>query len=238
MLPQLCRDQPARLTDRAAGEVEGVPVEAVDLLDFPALLQAMQGCDAVLHLAIASGREFPDRTHAPDAIAAFDTATLEVNTRGVYHLFEAARRAGVRRVIYMGSQTLFQGYPTARERARAGLPPCPVKLYAVTKWFGEEIGALYHRQYGLEVITLRLGQPYPLGTAHDAACFATAESRQWAVHRDDIVAGIQAALATPVPYAVCPLVSRGEPYSLDLSEGERIGYTPAYVFHPGGVEKI
>lgn len=238
VLPRLCQWQASTLTDRVPGEVEGVPVAAVDLLDFAALLQAMQGCDAVLHLAIASGREFPDRTQPRDALSAFDAATLEVNTRGAYHLFEAARRAGVRRVIYMSSLTLFQGYPAARERARTDLPPCPTKLYAVTKWFGEEVGALYHRQHGLEVITLRLGQPYPLGTVHDPACIATPQARQWAVHRDDIVAGIRAALTTPVRYAVCPLTSRGEPYSVDPGEGERIGYTPAYLFRAEGVEKI
>lgn len=238
LLPKLRCTLPLCLSDVLAGDVDGLPVEAVDLLDFSALLQAMQGCDVVLHLAIASGRQFPDRTAAPDALSAFDAATLEVNTTGSYHLFEAARRAGVRRVILMSSLTLLQGYPTAGERAQPGLSPRPAKLYAVTKWFGEEIGALYHRQFGLEVMILRLGQPYPLGTHHDREVLATAEGRQLAVHRDDLCAGVLAALATPVTHGVFNLVSRGEPYSLDLSPGARMGYTPAYVFRESGPERM
>ncbi len=238
LLPKLRCVLPLSLSDVAAGEVDGLPVEAVDLLDFGARLQAMKGCDAVLHLAIASGRQFPDRTAAPDAISAFDAATLEVNTIGTHHLFEAARRAGVRRVVLMSSLTLLQGYPTAVERAEPNLSPRPAKLYAVTKWFGEEIGALYHRQFGLEVIVLRLGQPYPLGTDHDRRALATAEGRQFAVHRDDLCAGVLAALATPMAHGVFNLVSRGEPYSLDLSHGARMGYAPAYVFRESGPERM
>ncbi len=234
ILPELRQSIGLSLSDIEEGEVQGVPVQSCDLLDFPALLQGMRGCDTVLHLAIASGRRFPVRTAPDDEIVPFDAATLDVNTRGVYHLFEAALRAGVRRVLLMSSLTLFQGYPTARERSLPDLTPLPTKLYAVTKLFSEEIGALYHRKHGMEVLILRLGQPYPLGTEHDRATLATAEGRQLAAHRDDIAAGVLAALKATVPYGIFNLVSRGDPYSFDLCRNEPLGYTPAYTFYPEG----
>ena len=234
ILPQLAKVTGLSLSDIVAGEAHGMPVAACDLMDFSALVHRMQGCDAVLHLAIASGRHFPVRTAAADQLSPFDAATLEVNTRGTYHLFEAARRAGVRRFILMSSLTVLHGYPSAEERSRADLIPIPSKLYAVTKLFSEEIGSLYHREHGLEVITLRLGQPYPLGTEHDIASLATAEGRQLAAHREDIAAGVLAALRTPATYGIFNLISRGDPYSFDLSVNVPLGYTPAYTFHADG----
>lgn len=56
-------------------------------------------------------------------------------------------------------------------------PPEPKNLYACTKIFGESLGQLYSRVYGLSVICLRLGQPYPIHHSVDEAWKANRRSR-------------------------------------------------------------
>ena len=59
-----------------------------DIMNFKALLKEMQGVDAVIHLAINSSVDQPWR----------DTYTTGIG--GTYNVFEAARQAGVKKIIY------------------------------------------------------------------------------------------------------------------------------------------
>src|SRR5215469_12874284 len=63
-----------------------------DLLDWQAISAAVHGVNAVLHLAVASGHS---GVYEDDA---FNDLRFDVNVKGTYHVFEAARRARVRRV--------------------------------------------------------------------------------------------------------------------------------------------
>lgn len=153
------------LTDRVAGEAAGRKIHAVDLTDYPSVLAAMQGIDAVVHLAIASQRAFVTDNERFDAdegeeYLRFNEASIDVNVRGTYHLFEAARAAGVKRVVYGSSLTIFLGQPRYAE-VNDDLPPRPFNFYAVTKLFGEQLGELFSRRHGMTVYSLRFGEPYP-----------------------------------------------------------------------------
>src|SRR4051794_13105504 len=75
-----------------------------DLLDWPALTTAMHDCDAVLHLAVAPGHS---GTYEDDA---FNDCRFDVNVKGTYPVFEAARRAGVRRVVRVSSVMVLWGH--------------------------------------------------------------------------------------------------------------------------------
>ncbi len=108
------------------------------------LTEVMSGADAVVHLA---GIPTEDAW----------TRIRRVNIDGTYRLLEAARRARVRRVV-LASSNHAVGYYPADETARTGLAPRPDSYYGVSKVTVEALGSLYADKFGLEVVSLRIGQ--------------------------------------------------------------------------------
>jgi uronate dehydrogenase len=121
---------------------DGEEVVPADITDPAALGAAMEGIDAVVHLA-----GIP--TDAP-----FD-AILPANIVGTLRLFEAARDAGVRRVVFASSHHAGGFYPRSHQ-TRVADPPRPDSHYAVSKVFGEAVCRLYADKHGLEVACLRI----------------------------------------------------------------------------------
>ncbi|WP_454778033.1 NAD-dependent epimerase/dehydratase family protein [Georgenia muralis] len=112
--------------------------EATDTLAGP-----MTGATAVVHLA---GVPHEDTW----------TAVRRANVDGTYRVLEAARRAGVRRVVLASSNHAVGFYP-ADEPARTDRTPRPDSYYGVSKVAAEALGSLYADRYGLEVVSLRIG---------------------------------------------------------------------------------
>jgi uronate dehydrogenase len=81
---------------------------------------------------------------------------LNANIIGCYNLFEEARRAGVRRVVFASSNHAVGFYPRSKT-----IPPdvttLPDSRYGVSKAFGEALGALYAMKHGIGVLALRIG---------------------------------------------------------------------------------
>ncbi len=218
------------LTDRAEGDIEGQKVRALDITDYPAVLAAMRGMDAVLHLAIASQREFV--TDRPRFMAdegeeylRFNEATIEVNLRGTYHVFEAARECGVKRVVYGSSLTVYLGKPAYPE-FNDTLPPRPSNFYAVTKLFGEQLGEFFSRRHGLTVYCLRFGDPYPKPGA-DWLLKAPPERRCLVTYRD-LAGAAHCALTTKdgPAFGAYMIISAGRNSVYDLSGAQEIGWQP------------
>jgi nucleoside-diphosphate-sugar epimerase len=114
-----------------------------DVTDLAAMTAACSGVAAVIHLAGIPGE-------APwEQIAA-------VNMHGAYVAFEAARLAGVPRVIFASSNHAVGFTP------RAGFPapdyafPAPDSYYGVSKVTGEALAALYHHRHGMDAICVRI----------------------------------------------------------------------------------
>lgn len=128
---------------------EEPPVEdhlVADIRRFEEIRAAMEGVEAVVHLA------GDPRTHAPweDVHGA--------NIEGCYNTFEAARQAGVRRVVFASTNHVMGMYD--RDRAWPVHPPQPVRpdsLYGVTKAFGEALARHYHDAFGMSFICFRIG---------------------------------------------------------------------------------
>ena len=116
---------------------------AADLTDAAAVARAVAGVDAVVHLGAV-----PDE--APFELIAGP------NLHGTYHVFEACRRAGVRRVVYASSNHATGFYPVG-EPLDGSYPPRPDGLYGASKVFGEALGRMYSDRFGLEVVCLRIG---------------------------------------------------------------------------------
>src|SRR5439155_11095223 len=118
----------------------------------PAIAQrALEGTDAVLHLAAVAD---------VDQVAKDPTHTDQVNTRGTQVLLEAARAAGVQRFVYASTIWVYgdaAGPEAVDEDRPLGLPK---HFYTATKIAGEMYTAAYGELYGLEWTILRFGIPY------------------------------------------------------------------------------
>jgi UDP-glucose 4-epimerase len=116
-----------------------------DLTDASSVARAVWGVDVVFHLgALASVQrsvESPADTHAACA-----TGTL--------HVLDAARRAGVKRVVYAASSSAYGGASNPDGQVEDALP-APLSPYAAAKLAGEHYMRAFHATYGLETVCLR-----------------------------------------------------------------------------------
>lgn len=81
---------------------------------------------------------------------------LQSNIIGCYNLFEAARRKGVKRVVFASSNHAVGFYPR-HQRIGTDVTARPDSRYGVSKVFGEAVGALYADKHGMKVTCLRIG---------------------------------------------------------------------------------
>ena len=149
----LCKDL-EKDHEVVAIDLHDVPA-IVDVRDLEALSTAFSGCEAVVHLAGYA-----------DVLATWEDVR-DVNIAGTYNAFEAARRAGVKHVIFAssnhavgmhemeGGRALYE--PGAGLVVRTDDPLRPDSLYGVAKVFGEALGRYYSEAFGLRVACVRIG---------------------------------------------------------------------------------
>ena len=115
-----------------------------DIRDAKGCRAAFEGCDAVLHQAALGS--------VPRSIK--DPATThDVNSTGFLTVLLAARDAGVRRVVYASSSSVYGDHPALPKREpETGRPLSP---YAVTKATNEQYASVFAKEYGLELVGLR-----------------------------------------------------------------------------------
>ena len=108
--------------------------------------RAVPGADAIVHLA-------GQPTEAPWPVI------RDANVEGPVQVFEAARRHGVRRVVFASSNHAsgFTPHPPDGEELPGDVPVRPDTLYGVSKAFGEALARYYVERYGLQVACLRIG---------------------------------------------------------------------------------
>ena len=121
-------------------EAAGIDVVRGDVRDVESIAVAMSGCSHVIHLAAAKNGP-RSRLH-------------EVNVRGTANVIDAAREAGIQRVVY-GSTLGVHGFVTAPpvdERS----PIRPNTPYRLSKWRGEEVARAAHAHTGAPVVIARI----------------------------------------------------------------------------------
>jgi UDP-glucose 4-epimerase len=115
-----------------------------DLRNQAALDEAVKGVDTVFHHAalcsVAKSMEDPITTH-------------DVNVTGTLNLLEACRKAGVRRVVFASSSSVYGDSETLPKTEKD--PVAPLSPYAVSKLIGEHYCQLYSKTFGLETVALR-----------------------------------------------------------------------------------
>lgn len=118
-------------------------VVVASVTDMAAMTEACAGADAVIHLGGVSGEGPWDRI-------------IEINIQGTYTVLEAARRAGVPRVIFASSNHAVGFTPRSAFPAPDYAFPAPDTYYGVSKVTGEALASMYHHRYGLDAICLRI----------------------------------------------------------------------------------
>jgi nucleoside-diphosphate-sugar epimerase len=147
---------------------------------------------------------------------------LSANIDGTRVVMEAARDAGVARVVLASSNHAVGFYDlddAPAEGLAADASPRPDTYYGISKVALEALGSLFHDRYGIDVTALRIG-----------SCFEKPWDRRslWTwMSPDDGARLLEACLATPEPgFRVVWGISRNTRRWWSLAEGEAIGYHP------------
>jgi nucleoside-diphosphate-sugar epimerase len=142
-------------------DVPGVRCVQADVADFAAIRPAFDGQDVVVHLSAVLGDATWDEL-------------LHANVVGVYNVFEAARQAGVKRVLFASSGSVFGGYARQApynallegryDGALSSWPmltheslPYPAGVYGCSKLWGESLARHFADTSDLSMICLRFG---------------------------------------------------------------------------------
>lgn len=163
----------------------GKPHEEVmpcDLGDEAAVMDLVAGCDGIVHFGGVS-------------IEGPFGPILRANVEGVYHLYEAARAHGVKRVFFASSNHAVGFHPTDAVLDGTEAPDCD-GLYGASKVWGEQIARLYWHKFGIETARVRIGSAFP--EPKDRRMLST-----WMSHRD-LLSLIERVFR--VPWLGCPVI--------------------------------
>jgi len=233
--------------DFSTGRRENVPagVEVVegDLADATVARKAVEGCEFVLHQAAIPS--------VPRSVAD-PVASHRANVDATLQVLVAARDAGVRRVVYAGSSSVYGDAPVLPKRE--DMPPAPKSPYALQKLVGEQYCQLFTSLYGLETVTTRYFNVYgprqqpgsPYSGVISLFVEAAVDGRQPRIHGDggqtrdftfveDVVRGVlTCCTATGVAGEVINLAPGGRISLLDLLDtiGTVVGRRIEPVFGP------
>lgn len=196
-----------RLSDIASlGDArQGEEVMEADITDYPAMLNLMEGVDAVIHLGgSADGRDW-------DTIC-------KLNLMGARNVFEAARQKGVKRIIFASSNHAMGMYPIT-EALSSQMPPRPDTYYGISKAYAESMLRYYVDKYGMSAVCLRIGsfQPEP----QDARQLMT-----WISHRDMVQLVWRSLEHQDLAFEVALGFSGNKTLKTDDPGARKIGYQP------------
>lgn len=183
-----------------------------DIRNFDCLKAACQGVRTMIHLAA-----IPDEDE-------FYSKLLPYNLEGVYTAFEAARQAGVKKVIFTSTGQTVLYYPKG-EWVTPDMPARPWTVYACTKMFGEALARYYSDKHGVDMIVVRLCffQPYDSPLLRQPGDV----NREWCSPRDLTQLLVKSIRAQNVRFAVFFGVSNNTGRFWDISNArELVGYQP------------
>ena len=196
-----------RLTDRAE-ITDPQPHEEVvmaELADFDAVMAAVEGCDAVVHFGAAPMEK-------PWA------EILNSSIIGGYNLYEAARRHGIRRIVYASSIHAV-GYVRREDGADTDTEHRPDSLYGVSKCFMEDLAKLYFDKFRIETAALRINSCFP--EPADRRHLAT-----WMSFRDCVQLVERCLTAERIGFSVIYGISDNRERFFSNDKVRHIGYMP------------
>ncbi len=143
---------------------------------------------------------------------------LQANIIGCYNLFEAARQAGVKRIVFASSNHAVGFYPR-KKRIGTDVTVRPDSRYGVSKAFGEALASLYSDKHGIAVTCLRIGNvgPRPLDVRRLSI---------W-ISPEDLVQLIRIGLEHPkIRFEILYGASDNAASWCDNSRAQKLGYRP------------
>jgi uronate dehydrogenase len=176
-----------------------------DLADKQAVHQLVEGVDAILHFGgVSVERPFEE--------------ILGANICGVFHIYEAARRHGVKRVIFASSNHVI-GFYKQDETLDAHSPRRPDGYYGLSKSYGEDMASFYFDRHGIETVSIRIGSSFP--EPQNRRMMST-----W-LSFDDMTQLLERALYTPnVGHTVVYGMSDNKSIWWDNRFAAHLGYAP------------
>lgn len=183
----------------------GEEIMPCNLDDARAVDALVAGTDAIVHLGgVSVERPFEE--------------ILPANIHGTYNIYEAARRHGVRRIVFASSNHTI-GFYRQGEVIDGKAPTRPDSYYGLSKVFGEQLASFYFDRYGIETVAIRIG-----------SSFAEAKDRRMLVTwlgYDDLEQLVRRALFVPkVGFTVVYGVSANRDRWWDNRHAAHLGYAP------------
>ncbi len=196
------------------------PTEVVvtgDIGDFEAMVEAADGVDAIVHLALANRRRSGTR-------AELARGTIDTDIRSCYNIYEAARINGVDAVVFASTNHVTGLNEQDNIVSRPELPVRPDGIYGAGKAFGEALGRYYADRLGVRVLCLRIanfngkdepGRRYPKGGS------------RWLSPKDCAQLVWRCVETEDVKFGIFYGVSQGGEDKWDLTNAkELLGYEP------------
>lgn len=214
------------------------PSVVADIRDFDAIRPAFDDADAVVHLAASI-----------DVTSPWDSV-LNDNLIGTYNVYEAARQADLKAIVFASSNHTIGGYELDGAPAIYALDDPrvydqnaeirPDSLYGVSKVYGEALGRYFHETYGMRVYNLRIGSVL---SGDDPTAESVKQSSGWLnltdkqkyerlrstwLSKRDCAELIACCLeAKTVPWATVYGISNNPRHFWDLEHARRLlGYAP------------
>jgi len=197
-----------RLSDIAPMDPAEGPHEDVvpcPLGDKQAVDALVRGVDAIVHLGgVSVERPFEE--------------ILDANIRGTFHIYEAARRHGVQRVVFASSNHVI-GFYEQTQALDAHAARRPDGYYGLSKSYGEDLAQFYFDRYGIETVSIRIGSSFP--EPRDRRMMST-----WLSYRD-LTELVRRALFVPgVGHTVVYGASANRDLWWDNHAAARLGFVP------------
>jgi UDP-glucose 4-epimerase len=190
------------------------PYHKVDLRDIAGLLDALEGVEAVVHLAaVATG------------LWEQDVEIMDVGVMGTFNLYKCAVSVGCMRVVNASSINAFGSFfwrvhNDDPVRARLPLtgdePRVPEDPYSLSKGITEDIGWTFRRAYDIEAVNLRFASVWKMPRYEDALSAGLPVTQEWAtdlwqwVHVLDVVQAVRRAVTGPDPTSEPIVVHAGD----------------------------
>ena len=195
-----------RLSDRRPLKpAKGQTFVKADIAKMADALRITKGVDAIVHLGGYS-------------VEGPWESILQANIIGCYNVFEAARRNGVKRVLFPTSNHAV-GFYRRDQTIDHRVYPKPDSRYGVSKVFGEALGSLYADKYGMEVFMMRIGNvnPVPIDKRRLSIWFSPRDLAQL------VSIGIE---HPDIKFEIVYGISRNKRAWYDNSNAFRLGYRP------------
>lgn len=199
-VPALRLSDRVELGERRHGEEHLV----ADLADAPAVETMLEGVDAVVHLG-------------GQPVEADWPTVLRSNIMGCINLWEAARKAGSKRIVFASTNHAI-GFHRRSTRLDHRSPARPDSRYGTSKAFGEDLALYYANKHGIRGFCMRIGSCFP--EPSDERMLST-----WLSY-GDFVRLVEVGLVADYHYEIVYGVSANRRSWWDNSRAFALGYRP------------